>query len=63
MRFKTSKLSPTTLSDQCLKLSFPPKSLITICSMQLEELQNVPEKSKKELQQLEEKKTDLEVWY
>ena len=32
-----------------------------VLNIQLEELQNVPEKSKQELEKLEEKKNDLEV--
>ena len=33
-----------------------------IFCLQLEELKNIPEKSKKELEQLEERKNDLEVY-
>jgi len=37
------------------------KACCFVINIQLEELQNVPEKSKTELEKLEEKKNDLEV--
>ena len=50
-----------TFNTCTASLSFSLNSLHTFLNIQLEELQNVPEKSKQELEKLEEKKNDLEV--